>query len=284
MKSRTVERLILGNKTSDGNGVKLTRVLTQDLQRRLDPFLMLDAFGSDEAEDYIGGFPDHPHRGFETVTYMLEGKMRHKDSAGNEGLLENGGVQWMTAGRGVIHSEMPEQENGLMKGFQLWINLPSHLKMSKPSYKDFTLSEIPFIQKKGLLIKVIAGEFEQIKGAVQKPHTLPQYLDIHFQNTKTEPFSFPLEKTKNAFIYVYEGAARVGDPDETMTVSEGYMAILCNSGEAIKISSIDKAKMILIAGEPINEPIEQYGPFVMNSRQEILNTIREYQSGRFLKD
>ena len=284
MKSRTVERLILGNKTSDGDGVKLTRVLTQDLQRRLDPFLMLDAFGSDEAEDYIGGFPDHPHRGFETVTYMLEGKMRHKDSAGNEGLLENGGVQWMTAGRGVIHSEMPEQENGLMKGFQLWVNLPSHLKMSKPSYKDFTLSEIPFIQKKGLLIKVIAGEFGQIKGAVQKPHTLPQYLDIHFQNTKTEPFSFPLEKTKNAFIYVYEGAARVGDPDETMTVSEGYMAILCNSGEAIKISSIDKAKMILIAGEPINEPIEQYGPFVMNSRQEILNTIREYQSGRFLKD
>lgn len=284
MKSRTVERLILGNKTSDGDGVKLTRVLTQDLQRRLDPFLMLDAFGSDEAEDYIGGFPDHPHRGFETVTYMLEGKMRHKDSAGNEGLLVNGGVQWMTAGRGVIHSEMPEQENGLMKGFQLWVNLPSHLKMSKPSYKDFTSSEIPFVQKKGLLIKVIAGEFEQIKGAVQKKHTLPQYLDIHFENTKTEPFSFPLEKTKNAFIYVYEGAARVGDPDETMTVSEGYMAILSNSGEAIKISSQGKAKMILIAGEPINEPIEQYGPFVMNSRQEILNTIKEYQSGRFLKD
>ena len=186
MKSRTVERLILGNKTSDGDGVKLTRVLTQDLQRRLDPFLMLDAFGSDEAEDYIGGFPDHPHRGFETVTYMLEGKMRHKDSAGNEGLLENGGVQWMTAGRGVIHSEMPEQENGLMKGFQLWVNLPSHLKMSKPSYKDFTLSEIPFIQKKGLLIKVIAGEFEGIKTTVfleveGAAHYLPAYagnLDI----------------------------------------------------------------------------------------------------------
>jgi hypothetical protein len=284
MKSRTVERLIQGLKTSDGDGVKLTRVLTQDLQRRLDPFLMLDAFGSDEAEDYIGGFPDHPHRGFETVTYMLEGKMRHKDSAGNEGLLENGGVQWMTAGRGVIHSEMPEQENGLMKGFQLWVNLPSHLKMNKPSFKDFTSAQIPFIQKKGLLIKVIAGEFGQIKGAVQKPHTLPQYLDIHFENTQNETFYFPLEKTKNAFIYVYEGTASVGDPKEEMAVSEGCMAILSNSGEAIKISSQEKAKMILIAGEPINEPIEQYGPFVMNNRQEILNTIKEYQSGKFLID
>ena len=284
MKSRNVEQLIKGLKTSDGDGVKLTRVLTQDLQKRLDPFLMLDAFGSEEAEDYMGGFPNHPHRGFETVTYMLVGKMRHKDSEGNEGLLENGGVQWMTAGRGVIHSEMPEQENGLMMGFQLWVNLPSHLKMSKPSYKDFRSGEIPFKEKLGLLVKVIAGEYEDVKGAIQKPYTSPQYLDVHFQSVQSEDFSCPLEASKNAFIYVYEGCVNVGDPDKAVQVSAGCMAILDHTGETIKVSSQGNAKMILLAGQPLNEPIEQYGPFVMNTREEIINTIKEYQSGKLINN
>lgn len=284
MQTRQVEHLIKGQKTSDGDGVKLTRLLTQDLQKRLDPFLMLDAFGSDEAEDYVGGFPSHPHRGFETVTYMLEGKLRHKDSAGNEGLLENGGVQWMTAARGVIHSEMPEQEKGSMKGFQLWLNLPSHLKMSPPSYKDFKAQDIPYLQKPGLLIKVIAGEYENIKGAVQKPYTSPQFLDLHFQNTqehKTE-FIYSLPRSKNAFLYVYEGSIEIGNEHASMTVTEGHMAILDNKGDVLQAYSKLKAKAILVAGEPLNEAIEQYGPFVMNTREEIIATIKEYQSGEFL--
>ena len=284
MNSRSVEKLITGIHTADGDGVKLTRVLTQDLQKRLDPFLMLDAFGSDEANDYIGGFPDHPHRGFETVTYMLTGKMRHKDSAGNEGLLENGGVQWMTAGRGVIHSEMPEQENGLMKGFQLWLNLPSHLKMCEPNYKDFVAKDIPELRHKNLLVKIIAGEYGAIKGAVQKPFTCPQYFDLHFEkeNAGETAFVHALNKSKNAFIYVYEGRVNVGDANHQRTVDQGLMAILDHSGEGVRIECEGAAKAIFIAGEPINEPIEQYGPFVMNTRQEIIRTIQEYQNGTFL--
>ena len=282
--SRHVERQIKGRPTSDGDGVKLTRVLTQDLQKRLDPFLMLDAFGSDVANDYIGGFPDHPHRGFETVTYMLAGKMRHKDSSGNEGLLENGGVQWMTAGKGVIHSEMPEQENGSMKGFQLWLNLPSQLKMCEPSYKDFVAKEIPQLQKKGLLIKVIAGEIDGLKGAIQKPFTQPQYYDLHFQKDNEGKVSFvhPLSEKTNAFVYVYEGSIKIGDEENLLTIDQGIMAILDNSGQCVRMTCEGNAKAILIAGEPTNEPIEQYGPFVMNTREEILKAIKEYQNGTFL--
>src|SRR6059058_2114615 len=169
--SRTVEQIIAGQPTSDGAGVKLTRVLTQPLQRRLDPFLMLDAFGTDNPQDYIGGFPDHPHRGFETVTYMIAGRMRHRDSAGHEGLLQNGGVQWMTAGRGVVHSELPEQEEGLMEGFQLWLNLPAKDKMRDPGYRDIPTGEIPELRLPGATVRVIAGESHGVAGAVQKAHT-----------------------------------------------------------------------------------------------------------------
>ena len=178
---RTVERLVAGQATSDGDGVKLTRVLTQPLQRRLDPFLMLDAFGSDDAGDYIGGFPDHPHRGFETVTYMIAGRMRHRDSAGNEGLLQNGGVQWMTAGRGLIHSELPEQEEGRMEGFQLWLNLPAADKMGTPGYRDIPSGEIPELRLAGVTARVIAGASHGVAGAVQKAHTEPLYLDLHLE-------------------------------------------------------------------------------------------------------
>lgn len=178
--SRAVEQLVVGQATSDGAGVKLTRVLTQPYQYRLDPFLMLDAFGSDNPDEYIAGFPNHPHRGFETITYMLEGRMRHRDSAGNEGLLENGGVQWMTAGRGVIHSELPEQEHGRMEGFQLWLNLAAKDKMTPAWYRDFKAADIPEIETSaGVLARVIAGQSHGVAGAMYRVTTEPIYLDVH---------------------------------------------------------------------------------------------------------
>ena len=202
---RSVERLITGQATSDGAGVKLTRVLTQNLQRRLDPFLMLDAFGTDNPGDYIGGFPDHPHRGFETVTYMLEGRMRHRDSAGNEGLLSRGGVQWMTAGRGVIHSEMPEQEDGRMEGFQLWLNLPAKDKMRAPWYRDIPARGDPASgdAPKASTVRVIAGSSHGVAGAMQREATEPLYLDLHLDAGAA--FEQPLPAAHNAFVYVYRG-------------------------------------------------------------------------------
>src|SRR2546421_7145626 len=207
---RAVERLIAGQPTSDGAGVRLTRVLTQPLQRRLDPFLMLDAFGTDDPQDYVGGFPDHPHRGFETVTYMIAGRMRHRDNAGHEGLLQNGGVQWMTAGRGVIHSELPEQENGRMEGFQLWLNLAATDKMRAPGYRDIQSAEIPELTTAdGVTVRVIAGASQGVAGAVQRATTEPLYLDIHLPAGTS--FAQPLPATHNAFVHVYRGTARVGD-------------------------------------------------------------------------
>src|SRR5438552_9741566 len=204
---RSVERLIAGLPTSDGAGVKLTRVLTQELQRRLDPFLMLDAFGTDNPQDYIGGFPDHPHRGFETITYMIAGRMRHRDSAGNEGLLENGGVEWMTAGRRGIHSERPEQEQGRMEGFQLWLNLPAADKMTTPGYRDIPTGEIPELRLPGVTARVIAGDSHGVAGAVQKAHTEPLYLDLHLEPGAS--FEQALPAGHNAFVYVYRGALEI---------------------------------------------------------------------------
>src|SRR5258706_11837973 len=202
---REVERLVVGQPTSDGAGVKLTRVLTNDLQRRLDPFLMLDAFRSDNPDDWIGGFPDHPHRGFETVTYMIAGRMRHRDSAGHEGLLQSGGVQWMTAGRGVIHSELPEQQDGLMEGFQLWVNLPAADKMTAPWYRDIPSGEIPsFTMQDGATVRVIAGESHGTQGAVQRPATQVLYLDVHLPAGSR--FEQAIPAGHNAFAYVYRGA------------------------------------------------------------------------------
>ena len=199
-RSRTVEQLVVGKATSDGAGVKLTRVLTQSLQRRLDPFLMLDAFGSDNPDDYIAGFPDHPHRGFETVTYMIAGRMRHRDSAGHEGLLENGGVQWMTAGRGVIHSEIPQQEEGVMEGFQLWLNLPGKDKLCAPWYRDFAAADLPrLVTETGVAVTVIAGESHGVSGAMTREATAPLYLDLHLPpNTR---FAHSLPAGHNAFVY-----------------------------------------------------------------------------------
>ena len=276
---RQVERLVQGRATSDGAGVKLTRVLTQDLQRRLDPFLMLDAFGTDKAEDYIAGFPDHPHRGFETVTYMLEGQMRHRDSAGHEGLLGPGGVQWMTAGRGVIHSELPEQQEGRMEGFQLWLNLPGRDKMRDPWYRDIASPEIPELTLPGATVRVIAGESHGVTGAVQRDATLPIYLDVHLEPGAS--FEQAIPATHNAFLYVYRGALRF---ETGCLVPSGRMAILANTAgtDGARLTASDEgARALLIAGQPLGEPIAQYGPFVMNTEGELLQAVRDFQAGRF---
>ena len=276
---RAVERLVAGQATSDGAGVKLTRVLTQPLQRRLDPFLMLDAFGSDSADDYIAGFPDHPHRGFETVTYMLEGRMRHRDSARNEGLLGNGGVQWMTAGRGVIHSELPEQEEGRMEGFQLWLNLPGKDKMREPWYRDIPSAEIPEFERDGVKVRVIAGASHGVQGAVQREHTEPLYLDLHLAPGAS--FEQALPDTHNAFVYVYRGALRF---ETGCTVPAQRMAILANQpgSDGIRLTAGDEpTRAILVAGKPLGEPIAQYGPFVMNTQAELMQAVRDFQTGRF---
>jgi len=275
---RTVERLIRGQATSDGAGVKLTRVLTQPLQRRLDPFLMLDAFGTDNPQDYIGGFPDHPHRGFETVTYMIAGRMRHRDSAGHEGLLQNGGVQWMTAGRGVIHSELPEQEDGRMEGFQLWLNLAAKDKLRDPWYRDIQSAEVPeFATADGAKVRVIAGSSHGVDGAVQRATTEPLYLDIELQAGAR--FSQRLPSSHNAFIYVYRGSVSVGGTQ----VPAQRMAILANdaASDGVLLTAGSDARVLLIAGKPLGEPIAQHGPFVMNTNQEIFQAVRDYQSGKF---
>ncbi|HPE04913.1 MAG TPA: pirin family protein [Thauera sp.] len=274
---RRVERLVVGQATSDGAGVKLTRVLSQPLQRRLDPFLMLDAFGSDQADDYIAGFPDHPHRGFETVTYMIAGRMLHRDSAGHEGLLENGGVQWMTAGRGVIHSEIPQQEEGVMEGFQLWLNLPAQDKMSAPWYRDFAAGELPrFTTEDGVEATVIAGESHGVRGAVTRAVTAPLYLDLHLPAGTS--FSQPLPAGHNAFVYVYRGQVKLGEVE----VPVRNMAILANAADrdGVRVEASEEARVLLIAGRPLGEPIAQYGPFVMNTEQEIYQAVADYRAGR----
>lgn len=277
-KPRAVERLVAGQATSDGDGVKLTRVLTQPLQRRLDPFLMLDAFGSDDAGDYIGGFPDHPHRGFETVTYMIAGRMRHRDSSGNEGLLENGGVQWMTAGRGIIHSELPEQEHGRMEGFQLWLNLPAADKMTTPGYRDIPTGQIPELRLPGATVRVIAGESHGVAGAVQKAHTEPLYLDLHLAPGAT--FEQAVPAGHNAFVYVYRGELAIAGT----AVPVERMAVLANKPESDGVrvqAGVDGARALLIAGRPLNEPIAQYGPFVMNKQAEIFQAVEDFRAGKF---
>ena len=277
VQSRAVERIVHGIATSDGAGVRLTRVLTQDLQRRLDPFLMLDAFRNEHADDYIGGFPDHPHRGFETVTYMIAGRMRHHDSAGNEGLLGPGGAQWMSAGSGLIHSELPEQEEGLMEGFQLWINLPAAEKMSAPWYRDIPPSAIPeFSADGGVRVRVIAGESHGVAGAVQRPHSEPLYLDVHLPAGSR--FVQPIAASHNVFTYTYRGSVTIAG----RTLSDRQMAILANDGAAgVCIEAQEDARVLIVAGRPLGEPVVQYGPFVMNTPGEIREAIRDYEAGKF---
>jgi len=284
---RSIERVVRGQPTSDGAGVKLTRVLTQPLQQRLDPFLMLDAFGSDSADDYIGGFPDHPHRGFETVTIMLAGRMRHRDSVGNVGLLEPGSVQWMTAGRGIIHSEMPEQEQGRMAGFQLWVNLAAQDKMSAPAYRDIAPAGVPaFTLGSGVHVRVIAGASHGVIGAVSRPHTEPLCLDITLPPGTSLDAEVP--PGHNAFVYCFGGGSvQVGGngAGEGAPLGSERMAILANhpSADGIRLRAPSTAaapvRVLLVAGRPLREPIVQHGPFVMNTVQEIHQAVADYQRG-----
>ena len=283
-RSRQVERLVRGQPTSDGDGVKLTRVLTPPLQKRLDPFLMLDAFGSDAASDYIGGFPSHPHRGFETVTIMLEGRMRHRDSVGNVGLLEPGSVQWMTAGRGIIHSEMPEQQEGRMAGFQLWVNLAAKDKMQPPAYRDVPPADVPVVTLDGgVRVRVIAGTTLGVSGAVTRPTTEPLVLDIALPAGRS--FEALLPAGHNAFVYVYGGGTvTIGEADidnGAAQVDSERMAILANDAAAdgVRITAETDARVLLVAGAPLNEPIAQHGPFVMNSTAELHQAVADFQRG-----
>ena len=281
--SRSVERIVRGQAASDGDDVKLTRVLTQPLQKRLDPFLMLDAFGSDSASDYIGGFPDHPHRGFETVTIMLEGRMRHRDSVGNVGLLEPGSVQWMTAGRGIIHSEMPEQEDGRMAGFQLWVNLAAADKMTAPAYRDIAPAAVPeFTDAGGVRVRVVAGSSHGTRGAVTRPKTEPLVLDITMPPGSA--FDAAIPAGHNAFLYAFGGAG-VDVGGEATHVDPERMAILANVAGADGVhlaapaAAAAPARVLLVAGRPLGEPIAQYGPFVMNTTAELQQAFADFQRG-----
>ena len=282
MKERIVERVIHGQPSSDGAGVKLSRSLGQGQFARLDPFLMLDEFRSDDAADYIGGFPSHPHRGFETVTYMLAGAMKHRDSLGNAGTIRAGDVQWMTAAGGIIHSEMPEQQAGEMHGFQLWINLPASEKMKAPRYQDIGTERIPALRSEGVTVRVIAGEAElageTAVGPVSGISTGPLYLDVVL--APGARFSRALASELNGLVYVYEGEVSVGS-DGFSPVTRSNAGLL-SSGDAVSLEAgPEGASLLLLAARPVREPVVQHGPFVMNTRDEIEQAIREYQQGRF---
>jgi redox-sensitive bicupin YhaK (pirin superfamily) len=279
MASRNVTRRVRGIPTSDGAGVKLTRVIGQPKLDSLDPFLLLDEFGSEAATDYIAGFPDHPHRGFETVTYMLDGRMRHRDNHGNSGLLESGSVQWMTAGRGIVHSEMPEQEHGLMRGFQLWVNLAARDKMIEPRYQDIAPDRIPTVEPApGVTVRVVAGDLFDVRGPVSGIAIEPVYLDAGLQ--PGAKLSVPLPEGHSAFAYVFEGeAVRVGD--DTLGLRE--LGVL-SPGDQVELSvasDAPAARVLLVAGRPLNEQVARYGPFVMNTPEQIVQAMQDYQAGRF---
>lgn len=277
--SRKVIKRSSGLLASDGAGVKLTRFIGSPEIDMLDPFLLLDNFKSDDPDDYIGGFPSHPHRGFETVTYLLAGFMRHKDNAGHEGVIAPGGVQWMTAGRGIVHSEMPEQEDGLLEGFQLWVNLPAKDKMMAPAYQEFFAEAIPVeIQAGGVTVKVISGKTDQgTVGAVKYISTTPLYLDVSLKAGTSYSQSIP--ESHNAFIYVIEGAVHTGDTGDML--EKRTLGILGN-GDHVSLTAGDEgSRLLLIAGQRLNEPVARGGPFVMNTRTEVLQAFQDYQNGKF---
>jgi len=285
MKTRTLQQIIPSIATSDGGGVKLRRSLGQNQTLRVDPFLMLDEFSSANADDYIAGFPSHPHRGFETVTYMLDGHMQHEDHLGNKGDLKSGGAQWMTAGRGIIHSEIPQQESGRMRGFQLWINLPAKEKMKPARYQDIQPDEIPLlVLPDGGEVKVIAGCVElngaNVNGPIQGLTTQPLFLDVRLP--AHGHFSQPIAHGHNAFIYPYEGKIAIGDADQSRAL-ESQMAGVLSDGDRIEIRTIDQpAAFLVLAGRPLWEPVVQYGPFVMNTRDEIDQALSDYRNGQLV--
>ena len=278
MMKREIEKIITGVKGSDGDGVSLTRIIPSPELDMLDPFLLMDAFNSDKPQDYIGGFPAHPHRGFETVTYMLAGKMRHKDSAGNEGVIEAGGVQWMRAAKGIIHSEMPEQEEGLLSGLQLWVNLPASHKMAEPSYQEMSIDQIPEeVRSADCSLKVIAGRTQNgTQGVINNNLVDPIYWDISLSSGAV--FMDEIAETHNAFIYLIEGSLMVGDSRNSMKPKQ--FAVL-TKGKDILLEATETSRLLLIAGKPINEAVERGGPFVMNTREEIKQAFADYKAGQF---
>ncbi|WP_432743584.1 pirin family protein [Methylobacter sp. G7] len=277
---RQLAAVITGQNTSDGVGVKLKRIVSQQQQNAFDPFILLDEFGSDEPGDYIGGFPDHPHRGFETVTYMLAGAMLHRDHMGNEGHLRAGDVQWMTAAHGIIHSEMPEQENGLLHGFQLWINLPAKEKMNPPHYQEFAAAKIPQVElAEGGYIKVIAGDYvaetQTISGPVTGVSTRPLYFDVLL--SPQQQLDIPIDVQHTVLIYVYHGELAVGATDKVLKAGQLGQLI---SGDNIRLATqAQSAQFLVLAALPLQEPVVQSGPFVMNSREEIEQAFRDYRDG-----
>ena len=281
MSERSVTRVIAGQPTSDGAGVRLTRIIGTPALEQLDPFLLLDEFKSDRPDDYLAGFPDHPHRGFETVTYMLAGAIEHRDHSGNQGELTAGSVQWMTAGRGIVHSEMPRQRDGLMWGFQLWVNLPARDKMTVPRYQDIAPERIPEVKlAEGVTARVIAGEADGVRGPVEGIATQPVYLDVRMAPGAV--VELPLTPGHNAFAYVYEGRVTLGPASGAQAASAGQLAAL-SDGDGLRAATDADAptRFLLLAARPLGEPIARYGPFVMNTREEILQAVEDYRSGQF---
>ncbi len=282
MSTRTVTKIVKAQPTSDGAGVRLFRTIGSQALDSVDPFLLLDEFKSEQSNDYLAGFPDHPHRGFETVTYMLAGSMQHKDHKGNEGNLVAGSVQWMTAGRGIIHSEMPKQDNGLMWGFQLWVNLPAAHKMTQPRYQDIPPENVPELTtSSGVKIRIVAGEIGEVRGAVQGIVTDPLYLDVHVpRNTN---YALPVRKGHAACCYVFGGQGQFGatDTDPGQRVAAQQLALLSDGEELTVNTENESVRFLLLAGKPLREPVARYGPFVMNTREEIVQAFEDYQRGAF---
>ncbi len=281
MNTRKAQQVITGQATTDGAGVDLVRVIGQPALMDLDPFLLLDAFRSDNPDDYIAGFPPHPHRGFETVTYLLNGRMRHKDNTGNEGVIEPGGIQWMTAGSGIVHSEMPEQQDGLLEGFQLWINLPGARKMDRPAYQEHDAASIPTETREGTKVKVISGVTSRgTTGPVSQPLTDPVYLDVMLQ-PGTE-FIESLDADHNAFVYIINGEVALEDTEgNQMKLARDQLAVL-GKGDAVALKSSDQeSRLLLVAGKPLNEPVARGGPFVMNTEAEVRQAFSDYRDGNF---
>jgi hypothetical protein len=276
--TRQVVKLSQGEATSDGAGVKLNRVIGNRVLSELDPFLLLDEFRSEDGADYIGGFPDHPHRGFETVTYMLAGRMRHGDNKGHSGLLRPGSVQWMTAGRGIVHSEMPEQEDGLMWGFQLWVNLPAADKMTAPRYQEFDPAVIPVATLPGdVRVHVIAGKVGAVEGPVKGIATAPSYFDVELPAGTTATLELP--EGQHAFAYPFVGDASIGEPGKL--IPRGTLAVLGEGNRVVLSAGAEKARVLVVAGQPLDEKVVRYGPFVMNTQEEIRQAITDFQPGRF---
>jgi len=279
---RSVSRVVKGMPATDGAGVELTRVIGQPVLPMLDPFLLLDAFRSDKPEDYIAGFPPHPHRGFETVTYLLAGRMRHKDNAGHEGVIEPGGIQWMTAGKGIVHSEMPEQENGMLEGFQLWINLPASHKMDTAAYQEYPAEQIPLESRQaGIEVRVISGVTSKgTKGPVVQPLTEPLYLDV--QVPAGQNYFEALPEAHNAFLYVIHGSVSLENEDgETIPLGRDDLGVL-TQGDAVSLQAgQEDARFLVVAGKPLREPVARGGPFVMNTSAEVQQAFEDYKQGEF---